>query len=170
MRILLLGAVLCLVHTAAYASHTNQNTAADETAIRATANKVVSLWNTHDAKGLSELFAPDATLINPTGRVANGRPEIEKLLTDEHATIFKKSSASMGDTTIQWLNPQVVIADHDMTITGAVGHDGKTTAPTTYHVATVQTKKNNQWWISACRPYTFQQMNARHEASVPTTN
>src|ERR1035438_3095263 len=55
----------------------------DETGIKAAFEKFSKAWADGDAKARAALFTYDATLINPFGVAANGRPEIEKVFEDE---------------------------------------------------------------------------------------
>src|SRR5688500_6010127 len=55
----------------------------------------VDAWNAHDPKAMAALFAEDGDAINPHGRVATGRAEVEKMFTDEH-----KGTGPLRESTI----------------------------------------------------------------------
>jgi uncharacterized protein (TIGR02246 family) len=167
MRLVLLTLALCVFVSHGYAA--KNTTAKDEAAIRTLADQMTTFWNTHSTKEMAALWTTEGTFIGPTGKTATGRTEIEKFFTDEHTTTFKDSKATFTVGTIQWIKSDVAFVDLDMTVTGAVGTDGKTIPDMKHHVVTVETKKSNKWWIAACRPYTFTTPTARTEASTTTT-
>jgi len=49
----------------------------DEAGIRATDEVFAAAWNKHDAKAMAATWAKDGDLVNPFGRVAKGRAEVE---------------------------------------------------------------------------------------------
>ena len=60
----------------------------EETAVRDHCASFVTAWNKHDAKAMAATWANDGSLINPFGRLASGRAEVEKLLSEEHKTVM----------------------------------------------------------------------------------
>jgi len=63
----------------------------EEEAIRKQIDEFVAAWNRHNPQAMSMVFAEDADLINPFGRIAKSRIEIEKLFKEEHAGTLKNS-------------------------------------------------------------------------------
>ncbi|HEX9148245.1 MAG TPA: hypothetical protein VF958_03705, partial [Thermoanaerobaculia bacterium] len=51
-----------------------------EAQVRARSQEFAASWNRHDPKAMAGVWAADGDLINPFGRTAKGRNEIEKLL------------------------------------------------------------------------------------------
>lgn len=75
-------------------------------------------WNRHDPKALAAFWAPDGDLINPFGRVAKGRAEVEKLFTDEHSAFMKGTTFTLTGMTVRLLAPNIAFTDWDVEISG----------------------------------------------------
>src|SRR5262245_6266778 len=87
MRALALFAIL--VPGAGGAVTTDKPSRDDEGAIKQLQSDFVNAWNKHDSKAMTAVFDDDADLINPQGRHARGREQIERLFRDEHASALK---------------------------------------------------------------------------------
>ena len=118
----------------------------------------VAAWNRHDTAAMAQSWAEDGDLINPFGRVAKGRDQVQQLFRDEHAGPFKTCSHQMKIGEVRMLGSDTAIADGDCTLTGARGPDGKEMRPFTPHVFFVMRKNEGQWQIIAARPYSFASM------------
>src|SRR6266542_1427612 len=95
-----------------------QGSPQDEQAIRNVVTQFVAAWNRNDAKALAGHFTTDGDLINPAGRIARGRSEVEKLFTDEQTTRFKGTRFSLPQKHLRFLKPDIAVADHEFEITG----------------------------------------------------
>jgi len=126
----------------------------DEAAIRKLSSDFCAAWTRHDVKAMAAVWADDADIINPAGRVAKGRAEIEKLLTDEHAGPFKGTSYE-ATVSVRMLAPGVALGDWEATVTGMHDAAGQALPPFKHHVATVYVKKGGRWFAAAGRPYAF---------------
>lgn len=129
--------------------------AKDEDAIKAVVAEFGTAWGKHDPKAMTALYADDATILNPWGRVAKGKAEVEKLFTDEHVG----ASAPLKDTTWtatipMWraLGANFAFADLDADMTGMKAPDGKAMSGK-HHLALVLAKKGNKWAIADARAY-----------------
>jgi uncharacterized protein (TIGR02246 family) len=129
--------------------------ASDEDAIKQTMQSFVQSWNKHDAKAMSENWLENGDAINPAGRVARGRAEVEKLFMDEHSTMMKSSTATMDVTHVNMLADGVALVDMEMKITGMTSPEGKAMPPMPLHVAAVMKKDGGSWKLSNARPYAF---------------
>jgi len=129
----------------------------DDEAIRAQVESFFAAWNKNDVKGMASHFADDGTIINPIGRTANGKAEIEKLFTEEHAGVFKGSTAKVVSLTSKPLKGNMAWIDFDMTVEGAHGPDGSAIPQMKYHVAGLTTGKGGKWTWNEARAYGFQQ-------------
>jgi uncharacterized protein (TIGR02246 family) len=128
----------------------------DDAALRARADEFVAAWNSHDTKAMTAVFAPDATLINPYGRVATGRPAIEQLFTDEHTGPMKASTFTIDRNEIKMLSPTVAVQDWEVTLSGlALAGSGSGPDTLKHHVTTIAVKKDGKWWVEATRAFTF---------------
>lgn len=163
MKIAMLMAVVALMVSAnGYAAKTSS----DEGAIRELANNFTTAWNKHDPKALAGFWADDGSAINPVGRQAWGKAEIEKLFSDEHTTNMKATTATMNVDKVRFLKPDVAFVDVSMEITGMTDPAGKTMPVSKLHVALVQVKKAKKWWFVDARPYAFLPPPPREGASA----
>lgn len=127
-----------------------------EAQVRARSQEFAAAWNRHDAKALAAYWAPDGDVINPFGRVAKGRTEVEKLFTDEHSTFMKDTTLTITSSTVRLLKPDVAFADWDVDISGMHSPDGTAMPTLKNHVNVVLVKKSGQWWFVAVRPVSYQ--------------
>jgi uncharacterized protein (TIGR02246 family) len=132
----------------------------DEAAIRRLSSDFFAAWTRHDVKAMAAVFADDADLINPFGRVAKGRAEIEKLFTEEHAGPFKGTSYE-ATVSLRMVAPGVALGDWESTVTGMHDASSQALPPFKHHVAAVYVKKGGRWLTVAARPYAFLPLAAR---------
>jgi uncharacterized protein (TIGR02246 family) len=149
MRKILLGGVLLAVAATAAAW------GAEMPALHARAMEFKAAWDRNDAKALAALWAPDGDLINPFGRVAKGRAEVEKLLQDEQTTIMKGTTFRMVSESDREIATDVAVSDWDIEITGMKGSDGAALPPFKNHVTVVWKKHEGQWWGAVVRPVVY---------------
>ena len=119
--------------------------------VRAVTDAWMAAWNRHDAKIMAAAWSPEGDLINPFGRWASGRAEIEKLFTEEHATFMKGTTYSVTNYKAQFPTPAIGVADFDGEVTGMRAADGKAMPAFKHHVFVVYAKKGNHWWITSAR-------------------
>ena len=124
---------------------------AKEKEVRAASDAFVAAWNKNDAKAMAAGWAPDGDLINPFGRWAKGRAEVEKLFADEHTTFMKGTTYSMSNYKVRVPSPAVAVVDWDGEIAGMHAPDGSAMPAFKHHVVDVYAKKGNHWWIAAAR-------------------
>lgn len=137
--------------TAARATATQHGNPKDEQTIRSRFEDFISAWNRHDASGMSSLFAEDGDMINPNGRSTRTRPEIEKVLREEHAGPFQQSRLSMKPESIRFLAPDVTVTDHSFEIAGVRDPNGKDVT-LRGHLTEVLKKQGDNWYCAASRP------------------
>lgn len=145
------AALVTLFLTAAPAL-AQKGAAKDEEAIKTTITALVDGWNKHDPKAMAATFADDATLMNPPGRIAKGKAEIEKLFTDDHTGGLKDSTMTMTPTMTRMVKPDVAVVDLDAEATGMKTPDGKP-IPGKAHVITTAVKKAGKWSLQDFRAY-----------------
>lgn len=124
----------------------------DEEAIEARAVEFAVAWNKHDPKAMAMLWAEDGDLINPFGRIARGRREIELLFADEHSTYTKDTMYTLDIRWIRMVKPDVAVATWDATISGMKTGDGSDMPPLEHMVTVVLVKREGKWWTLAARP------------------
>ena len=115
----------------------------------------VTAWNKHDPVQMAALWAEDGDLINPFGRLAKGRQQVEQLFRDEHASPMKSCRNEMAIASQRWVADNVVVVDADCTMMGIRGADGKELPTFNPHVVLVMGKTDGDWQILAARPYAF---------------
>jgi len=146
--LLSLATVLCMTPLTGGA---DDGVRSDEELIDARAMEFAAAWNEHDPNAMAMLWAEDGDFVNPFGRVARGREEVEKLFAADHTGIMKGTTYSM---TLKWVNmvkPDVAVATWDGTVSGMRAPDG-TALPALDHLVTVVTmKKDGKWWTVAAR-------------------
>src|SRR5258705_8152758 len=114
-------------------------------------------WNKNDVAGLTSYWTEDATLINPAGRVAHGKMEIQQLFTEEQTTLFKGSTATVLEVKTRHLGPGLAFFDSEMTVDNAHGPDGSAMPQMKYHITGVAQMKGKKWELVEARPYAFMQ-------------
>jgi uncharacterized protein (TIGR02246 family) len=125
-----------------------------EAPIRAIEDAFAAAWNAHDARTMAGFFAKDGDLINPSGRAAKGRDEIEQLIREEHATVFKQSIYKPGLLSVRFIEPEIAFVESDTEISGVTKPDG-TTAAMKVHIIRLMQKKDGKWWTVAARPVIY---------------
>ena len=126
-----------------------------ESAIRATDQAFATAWNHHDAKAMAATWTKDGDLVNPFGRAAKGRANIETMISGEHAVAFKNSTYTPGTMSIRFIQPTIAVADSDTVITGAVNMDGTSSPAMNVHIMRIVQKVNGQWLTVAARPVMY---------------
>ena len=123
-----------------------------EAAIQNIFMRFAAAWDKHDAKALASLFGEDGDLINPEGRVANGRHDIEKLFQDEQSSRFKTSKMNMSISRIRTLTPDIAIVTANCEVSGV--HDPSANVPRTLKAIATFVVQNEQggWRIVSARP------------------
>lgn len=123
-----------------------------ETAVQNLLASFGTAWDKHDARGLASVFAEDADLINPEGRQANGRNEIEQLFQDEHSSRFKTSRMNMTISRIRTLTPDIVVVTANGDVSGV--QVPSASGPQTFHsiVTFVVQNERGTWRIVSARP------------------
>jgi uncharacterized protein (TIGR02246 family) len=125
-----------------------------EREVRGRLDQFATTWATNDPQKLSALFTVHGDLINPSGRWARGRMEIEKLFTDEHSTVMKGSRMTIAEVSIRFLDDDLAVVDASLTIEAMKGPAGEL-PPAKYHLALVMRKHDDVWMFVTARPYAF---------------
>lgn len=156
MRTLLSIALLAVLTTSAFAATPAKKAESPDAAISKAMDSFFTAWNQHDVKAMAAVWADDATLINPMGRVAHGKAEIEKVMSDEQGGMFKASTAKMLELKVtRQLGPHMAFCDGEMTVDGAVGPDGAAMPQMKIHMAIIMAKHGSDWVAQDARPYAF---------------
>jgi uncharacterized protein (TIGR02246 family) len=127
--------------------------AGDTDAVKKSCQSIVEAWNRHDGKAIAAVFADDGDVINPMGRKATGKAELEALFTEEQAGPMRESRIEVKDEPIRFPSADIAVSDAEVVITGIYGPDGKKMGPTDFHVTNVWKKVGDDWKVFSCRPY-----------------
>jgi uncharacterized protein (TIGR02246 family) len=130
-------------------------TSSDTEAMRQTFDEFLASWNKHNVKEMMSHWADDSSLINPMGRAASGKAEIEKIMADEQATAFRNSRAKVLSLTSKPVIPEIAWIDGEMTIDNALDQKGTAMPQMKIHIAGLMKKKDKHWLIYDVRPYAF---------------
>jgi uncharacterized protein (TIGR02246 family) len=145
-RILLLILVsIALTSPAAIAAE------ADDAAIRKVHADFAAAWNRHDSVALAGSWSPDGDLINPEGRSAKGRAEIQTLFAEEQAGLFKGSTFTNTINGIRMLTPTVAIVDASYEISNVMPPGGQATTTLKGLYTSVMMKQGGKWWTVSAR-------------------
>ncbi len=126
----------------------DQGHAADEKAIRATAEEFVRAFNAADAAAVGALWAPDAEYTDESGQTFHGRAAIEKL----YAGMFKEHRGATIAVTIEsirFLGPDIAV---EKGITNLASPAGEKSAA---RYTVVHARRDGMWIMVDCRdaPY-----------------
>ena len=112
-------------------------------------------WNQHDAKALAAVFTEDADHLDPFGQLDQGRPAIEKTLTERMTGKgpLRESTIVVQTETVRFPTPDTAVTDAEATLSGAYGPDGSKAPPMDMHVTNIWKKVGGTWLVYACRPY-----------------
>lgn len=124
----------------------------DAEAIRKATEDFFAAWNRKDVPGLVSHWTADATVLDPTGRAAHGKAELETMFTEAHA--------AAGDTverlvsfSARFLRKDLAWVDVDLTVDNVRGADGAAMPQAKYHLVGLVQKVAGQWLWSEGRPY-----------------
>ena len=126
---------------------------ADEAAIRKASEDFVAAWNRHATKEMAAFWAEDGDLINPWGRVAKGRAEVERLFSEEHsgAGPLRDSHLELRDLVVRPMTADVAVCDWQATLSGVIGPDDRHLPPMSERVTVVAKKVAGAWSCAAAR-------------------
>ena len=121
----------------------------DETGVRSVVHGFEDAWNHHDMNALASLFAPDADFVNVIGMRWIGREAIKQAHAATHATIFKNSTLSIGETTVRFLTSDIAITRSVWSLSGQTDRGGKMEPARTGILTHVLTRAAGNWVIVA---------------------
>ena len=125
----------------------------EDAAIRQRHDEWAAAWGKHDPKLMASFFVADGDLINPFGRHASGKAEIEKLFAEEHAGPMAGSTYAGTIENIRYIGKNVAIVDVAGEITGMKGPDGAAAPPFKHHVTWIAEKKAGKWMADGARAF-----------------
>jgi uncharacterized protein (TIGR02246 family) len=123
----------------------------DARAIEATIEQFLSAWNQHDPVKMAACWAPDGDLINPMGKLARGRDQVERLFREEHQGAMKNSRHHIKIGALRFANPDLALLDGECDLQGVRDPAGNETSMHP-HLFLVLTRKAGEWKVLVGRP------------------
>ncbi|MEW6269264.1 MAG: SgcJ/EcaC family oxidoreductase [Thermodesulfobacteriota bacterium] len=123
----------------------------EEAAIRKLYAQYTEAWNRHDVPAMVSFWAIDGDYMEPDGRHARGRDEVEKLFTQEHRTAFKGSTLSLTIETVWFITENVAMVDGKYDLSGVVDLQGKHLPVRTGHLTAILLREDGTWKVAAGR-------------------
>ncbi len=127
----------------------------DIAAIERRLGDFVAAWNRHEPAQMASVWHDDGDLINPWGRIAKGREQVQALFRDEHSGPMKTCTYHMTTTSLRLVSGDVAVVDSESTLTGMRDAAGKELPPYKPHIVLVLNKRDGEWRILCARPYAF---------------
>jgi uncharacterized protein (TIGR02246 family) len=124
-------------------------------AVLAFETEFAAAWSAHDAKRLAAKWSEDGDLINPFGRLARGRAEVERLFAEEHAGVMRASRYAFKLDGVRMVSPDVAVTDWTNTIEGMKAPDGTALPAFPHHVTSVFVRRAGQWRVYTTRVMQF---------------
>ena len=141
------------VALAAFSAPTMAADAGAKAAIEKLNQDFVTAWNAHDTKGMAAVWAENGDLINPFGKKASNRADIEKLFAEEQAGAMKASTYKLESFSMRELNRSTAVGDWNSVVTGMTDPAGKPLPPFAHHVFVVYVMQGGHWWAASVRAY-----------------
>jgi len=148
----LVTVVLMLLLAPAVLAREAAATAQDEGAIRKATEDFFAAWNEGDIKSLVGHWTDDATILNPDGRLAHGKAELEGLFAGQHAA-YPGTVEKLASLSVRFLAADLAWVDVDMTVDHMRGPDGAEMPQVKFHLVGLVQKQGGQWRWSEGRPY-----------------
>jgi uncharacterized protein (TIGR02246 family) len=123
----------------------------EEAAIRKLYARYTEAWNKHEPKAMAAFWTIDGDYMEPDGRHAKGRDEVEKLFTQEQQTVFKNSTLSLTIETVWFITQDVAMVDGKYDLSGVVDLQGKQLPVRTGHLTAILLREDGTWKVAAGR-------------------
>jgi uncharacterized protein (TIGR02246 family) len=125
---------------------------ADAEGVRKSCEAIVTAWNKHDAKAIAAVFAEDADMVAPDGKLHSGRAAIEKAFTEDHTGAMSQTTLYVLKEPVRFPTADVAVSDAEVEVRDMVGPDGKKSTAKLI-VTNVWKKADGKWWVYASRPH-----------------
>lgn len=140
----------CLILTSQATAYIIQK---DDEGVRKLLSDYVDAWNTHDSKKMVERWTPEATLINPWGKLAAGKDQVEQVFAEEQKGPLGNLTMKQEINHAFFASPKIAFVDATAIFEGVVPPEIRDTFPVRWHIVYLAVKENDVWYIEAARPY-----------------
>src|SRR5437868_6347607 len=148
----ILAAILVAVAIPALAADKMEK---QDKAIRDSIAAFQDAWNKHDYKAMAGFWADDGDIINPWGRMAKGKAEVEKLFQDEQMGMLKTTQQHINVNSIRFLDKDAAVVDADASMSGVMTPDGKPAPDFQHHITLVLQNVKGKFLVASGRPYQY---------------
>jgi uncharacterized protein (TIGR02246 family) len=140
----------------AKAASSAHGSAALNKALREQVEGFAAAWNRDDPKAMASFWLAEGDIIQPFGRVAKGRAELEKLFTEEKAGMTKGTHFEVKELSAWSLAPGLAAADIEAEITGGTPPpSGSPAPPTNNHIFAIAKQQGGTWRWWSVRAFAF---------------
>ncbi len=123
----------------------------NEAAIRKLYAQYTEAWNRHDPQAMAGFWTIDGDYMEPDGRHAKGRDEVEKFFTEEHQSVFKDSTLALTVETVWFITEDVAMVDGTYDLSGVRDREGKQIALRRGHLTAILLREDGSWQVAAGR-------------------
>lgn len=126
--------------------------------IKDLANSVAKAFSSNDPQAAANLFAEDASVINPQGKRADGRDQIQQQFTNDLNGPMKDQQFTFSNIEVKMIKPDVAYFDLDQLTQGGKQNEaqqGQGGPPPRVHVTGLVVKQGGKWVIEEARPATY---------------
>jgi uncharacterized protein (TIGR02246 family) len=124
---------------------------ANEAEIRKLYAQYTTSWNNHDPKAMASFWTIDGDYMEPDGRHAKGKTDVEKLFTVEQQSVFKNSTLALTIETVWFITQDVAMVDGKYDLSGVVDLEGKQLPTRSGHLTAVLMREDGTWKVAAGR-------------------
>ncbi|HYC21733.1 MAG TPA: SgcJ/EcaC family oxidoreductase [Candidatus Bathyarchaeia archaeon] len=123
----------------------------NENTIRKLYADFTAAWNKHDPKTMAGFWAIDGDHMEPDGRHAKGKQEVERLFTEEQKTVFKDSTINLTIETVWFPDAETALIDGTYTLSGVKDLQGGDVPTRRGHLTAILIREDNDWRVAAGR-------------------
>jgi uncharacterized protein (TIGR02246 family) len=127
----------------------------DEVAIRALEEAYDSAWNAGDVRSLVAAFTPDAVIVNPMGKRAQGQAEISRVLEEFLGGAARGSRHKSVVFGVEFIGDDVALVDGEARLEGMTGAGEVMAAPLVHRFTDLVVKRGGAWKVAQVRAYIF---------------
>jgi uncharacterized protein (TIGR02246 family) len=125
--------------------------AGEGSGVRVLTEAFAAAWGRHNARELAALWTEDGDLVNPMGRMAKGRVEVQQLFADEHATFMKGTTLTVTIQSERAVEQGLALVDCEALLAGVRSPEGQALPPFKHLIFALVKKQDGGWRFLAAR-------------------
>ncbi len=110
-------------------------------------------WNEGKPEQMAQVYAEEARVINPTGKSAEGRQNIQQLFETDMQGNLKDTRVSMTLENTREIDSDHVLADVQMQVRNMPGPDGNRMPQQELHAVVLLERAGNRWQVLDARAF-----------------